>query len=111
MPHVLMEEGDMTPAEYERHLKGKNDFIKGTKKDPSAKKKTEIIRKRLNKDIPHHPVIMLNFCPDLRTVQPGLRTAQGEFIFLVDRSRSMSAVSISRAKVPAGGEAPACQQG
>uniref|UniRef100_A0A8C3N3J3 Uncharacterized protein n=1 Tax=Geospiza parvula TaxID=87175 RepID=A0A8C3N3J3_GEOPR len=98
MPHVLMEEGDMTPAEYERHLKGKNDFIKGTKKDPSAKKKTEIIRKRLNKDIPHHPVIMLNFCPDLRTVQPGLRKAQGEFIFLVDRSRSMSGVSISRAK-------------
>ncbi|XP_056364199.1 von Willebrand factor A domain-containing protein 5B1 [Oenanthe melanoleuca] len=98
MPHVLMEKGDMTPAEYERHLKGKNDFIKGTKKDPSAKKKMEIIRKRLNKDIPHHPVIMLNFCPDLRTVQPGLRKAQGEFIFLVDRSRSMSGVNISRAK-------------
>ncbi|XP_053819083.1 von Willebrand factor A domain-containing protein 5B1 isoform X3 [Vidua chalybeata] len=98
MPHVLMEEGDMTPAEYERHLKGKNDFIKGTKKDPSAKKKMEIIRKRLNKDIPHHPVIMLNFCPDLRTVQPGLRKAQGEFIFLVDRSRSMSGVNISRVK-------------
>uniref|UniRef100_A0A8C5U2Q1 von Willebrand factor A domain containing 5B1 n=1 Tax=Malurus cyaneus samueli TaxID=2593467 RepID=A0A8C5U2Q1_9PASS len=98
MPHVLMEEGDMTPAEYERHLKGKNDFIKGTKKDPSAKKKMEIIRKRLNKDIPHHPVIMLNFCPDLRTVQPGLRKAQGEFIFLVDRSRSMSDVNMDRAK-------------
>ncbi|NXB20368.1 VW5B1 protein, partial [Rhagologus leucostigma] len=98
MPHVLMEEGDMTPAEYERHLKGKNDFIKGTKKDPSAKKKTEIIKKRLNKDIPHHPVIMLNFCPDLRTVQPGLQKAQGEFIFLVDRSRSMSGVNINRAK-------------
>ncbi|NXK09396.1 VW5B1 protein, partial [Herpetotheres cachinnans] len=98
MPHVLMEEGDMTPAEYERHLKGKNDFIKGTKKDPSAEKKTEIIRKRLNKDIPHHPVIMLNFCPDLRTVQPDLRKAQGEFIFLVDRSRSMSGVNINRVK-------------
>lgn len=39
MPHILMEEGDMTPAEYEQHLKGKNDFIKGTKKDPSAEKK------------------------------------------------------------------------
>lgn len=39
MPHVLMEEGDMAPAEYERHLKGKNDFIRGTKKDPSAEKK------------------------------------------------------------------------
>uniref|UniRef100_A0A8C0IC71 von Willebrand factor A domain containing 5B1 n=1 Tax=Bubo bubo TaxID=30461 RepID=A0A8C0IC71_BUBBB len=99
MPHVLMEEGDMTPAEYERHLKGKNDFIKGTKKDPSAEKKVrKIIRKRLNKDIPHHPVIMLNFCPDLRTVQPDLRKAQGEFIFLVDRSRSMSGVNINHVK-------------
>ncbi|XP_027760878.1 von Willebrand factor A domain-containing protein 5B1 [Empidonax traillii] len=98
MPHILMEEGDMTPAEYERHLKGKNDFIKGTKKDPSAEKKTEIIRKRLNKDIPHHPIIMLNFCPDLRTVQPALQKAQGEFIFLIDRSRSMSGGNISRVK-------------
>ncbi|NWV03258.1 VW5B1 protein, partial [Ptilonorhynchus violaceus] len=100
MPHVLMEEGDMTPAEYERHLKGKNDFIKGTKKDHSAKKKVRntSCMKRLNKDIPHHPVIMLNFCPDLRAVQPGLQKAQGEFIFLVDRSRSMSGVNINRAK-------------
>ncbi|XP_054250827.1 von Willebrand factor A domain-containing protein 5B1 [Indicator indicator] len=98
MPHILMEEGDMTPAEYERHLKGKNDFIKGTKKDSSAEKKTEIIRKRLNKDIPHHPVIMLNFCPDLRTIQPDLQKAQGEFIFLIDCSRSMSGVNINRVK-------------
>ncbi|XP_075762509.1 von Willebrand factor A domain-containing protein 5B1 isoform X2 [Pelodiscus sinensis] len=98
MPHVLMEEGDMTPAEYEQHLKGRNDFIKGTKKDPSPEKKTEIIRKRLNKDIPHHPVIMLNFCPDLRTSQPDLRKTQGEFIFLIDRSGSMSGVNISRVK-------------
>ncbi|NXG40308.1 VW5B1 protein, partial [Dromaius novaehollandiae] len=97
-PHILMEDGDMTPAEYEQHLKGKNDFIKGTKKDPSAEKKTEIIRKRLNKDLPHHPVVMLNFCPDLRTVQPDLGKAHGEFVFLVDRSGSMSAVDISRVK-------------
>ncbi|KFO77310.1 von Willebrand factor A domain-containing protein 5B1, partial [Cuculus canorus] len=100
MPHILMEEGDMTPAEYERHLKGKNDFIKGTKKDPSTEKKvrSKSCRKRLNKDIPHHPVVMLNFCPDLRTIQPDLRKAQGEFIFLVDRSRSMSGVNINRVK-------------
>ncbi|NWZ22905.1 VW5B1 protein, partial [Asarcornis scutulata] len=101
MPHVLMEGGDMTPAEYERHLKGKNDFIKGTKKDPSAQKKvrsTSCRAKRLNKDIPHHPVVMLNFCPDLRTAQEDLRKAPGEFIFLVDRSRSMSGGSIDRVK-------------
>uniref|UniRef100_A0A8D0DN48 von Willebrand factor A domain containing 5B1 n=1 Tax=Salvator merianae TaxID=96440 RepID=A0A8D0DN48_SALMN len=98
MPHVLMEEGDMNPIQYEQHLKGRNDFIRGTKKDPSAEKKMEIIRKRLHKDIPHHPVIMLNFCPDLRAVQPNLRKTQGEFIFLVDRSGSMSGVNISRVK-------------
>ncbi|NXO01990.1 VW5B1 protein, partial [Rhinopomastus cyanomelas] len=97
-PHILMEEGDMTPAEYERHLKGKSDFIRGTRKDPSAEKKAEIIRKRLIKDIPHHPIVTLNFCPDLRTGQPDLRRAQREFIVLVDRSRSMSDASIARVK-------------
>ncbi|XP_040507314.1 von Willebrand factor A domain-containing protein 5B1 isoform X3 [Gallus gallus] len=96
MPHILMEEGDMTPAEYEQHLKGKNDFIKGTKKDPSAEKKTEIIRKRLHKDIPHHPVLMLNFCPELSTAPADLQKAAGEFIFLVDCSGSST--SIGRAK-------------
>ncbi|XP_021272919.1 von Willebrand factor A domain-containing protein 5B1 [Numida meleagris] len=96
MPHILMEEGDMTPAEYEQHLKGKNDFIKGTKKDPSAEKKTEIIRKRLHKDIPHHPVVMLNFCPELGSAPVDLQKAPREFIFLVDCSGSSS--SITRAK-------------
>ncbi|XP_051894970.1 von Willebrand factor A domain-containing protein 5B1 [Pristis pectinata] len=98
VPHILMEGGDMTPDEYEQHLKGKSDFIKGTKKDPSSEKKNEIIRKRLNKDIGHHPVIMLNFCPDLKTAHPDLRMAQGEFIFLIDRSGSMSGVNINRVK-------------
>ncbi|XP_067872846.1 von Willebrand factor A domain-containing protein 5B1 [Heterodontus francisci] len=98
MPHILMESGDMTPDEYEQFLKGRNDFIKGTRKDPSSEKKTEIIRKRLNKDIGHNPVIMLNFCPDLKTAHPDLRMAQGEFLFLIDRSGSMSGVNINRVK-------------
>uniref|UniRef100_UPI00398F1357 LOW QUALITY PROTEIN: von Willebrand factor A domain-containing protein 5B1 n=1 Tax=Pristiophorus japonicus TaxID=55135 RepID=UPI00398F1357 len=98
MPHILMERGDMSPDQYEQHLKGRSDFIKGTKKDPSSEKKTEIIRKRLNKDIGHNPVIMMNLCPDLKTARPDLRKVQGEFIFLIDRSGSMSGVSISRVK-------------
>lgn len=61
---------------------------------------TEIIRKRLHKDIPHHSVIMLNFCPDLQSVQPNLRKTHGEFIFLIDRSGSMSGTNIHRVKVP-----------
>ncbi|XP_008588820.1 PREDICTED: von Willebrand factor A domain-containing protein 5B1 [Galeopterus variegatus] len=98
MPHVLMEKGDMTLGEFDQHLKGRTDFIKGTKKDHSAERKTEIIRKRLHKDIPHHSVIMLNFCPDLQSVQPNLRKTRREFIFLVDRSSSMSGTSIHQVK-------------
>ncbi|XP_036020417.1 von Willebrand factor A domain-containing protein 5B1 isoform X4 [Mus musculus] len=94
MPHVLVEKGDMTLGEYDQHLKGKADFIRGTKKDNSAERKTEVIRKRLHKDIPHHSVIMLNFCPDLQSVQPNPRKAHGEFIFLIDRSNSMSKTNI-----------------
>ncbi|XP_031235070.1 von Willebrand factor A domain-containing protein 5B1 isoform X3 [Mastomys coucha] len=94
MPHVLVEKGDMTLGEYAQHLKGKADFIRGTKKDNSAERKTEVIRKRLHKDIPHHSVIMLNFCPDLQSVQPNPRKTHGEFIFLIDRSSSMSKTNI-----------------
>ncbi|XP_028615755.1 von Willebrand factor A domain-containing protein 5B1 isoform X2 [Grammomys surdaster] len=94
LPHVLVEKGDMTLGEYDQHLKGKADFIRGTKKDNSAERKTEVIRKRLHKDIPHHSVIMLNFCPDLQSVQPNPRKTNGEFIFLIDRSSSMSKTSI-----------------
>ncbi|XP_025781131.1 von Willebrand factor A domain-containing protein 5B1 [Puma concolor] len=98
MPHVLMEKGDMTLGEFEQHLKGRTDFIKGMKKDSSAERQTEIIRKRLHKDILHHSVIMLNFCPDLQSVQPNLRKTHGEFIFLIDRSGSMSGTNIHRVK-------------
>ncbi|XP_063487708.1 von Willebrand factor A domain-containing protein 5B1 isoform X6 [Symphalangus syndactylus] len=98
MPHVLIEKGDMTLGEFDQHLKGRTDFIKGMKKNSSAERKTEIIRKRLHKDIPHHSVIMLNFCPDLQSVQPCLRKAHGEFIFLIDRSSSMSGISMHRVK-------------
>ncbi|XP_005394736.1 PREDICTED: von Willebrand factor A domain-containing protein 5B1 isoform X1 [Chinchilla lanigera] len=98
LPHVLVEKGDMTLAEFDQHLKGRTDFIKGTKKDSSAERKTEIIRKRLHKDIPHHSVIMLNFCPDLQSVQLNLRKTHGEFIFLIDRSNSMSGTNMHRVK-------------
>ncbi|XP_053307638.1 von Willebrand factor A domain-containing protein 5B1 [Spea bombifrons] len=98
LPHILMEEGDMTPYEYEQFLKGKSDFIRAIKKDSSAEKKTEMIRKRLIKDICHNPVVMLNFCPDLQASQTDLSKAQGEFIFLLDRSGSMSGVNITRVR-------------
>lgn len=39
MPHVLVEKGDMTLGEFDQHLKGKADFIRGTKKSSSAEQK------------------------------------------------------------------------
>ncbi|XP_047016465.2 von Willebrand factor A domain-containing protein 5B1 [Ictalurus punctatus] len=98
LPHVLIEDGDMTLEEYDEHLKGRSDYIKATKKDSSNEKKVDIIHKRLHKDILHNPVVMLNFCPDLQSMTSDLRRVQGEFIFLIDRSGSMSGVSISRVK-------------
>ncbi|KTF88234.1 hypothetical protein cypCar_00013650 [Cyprinus carpio] len=98
LPHVLIEDGDMTPEEYDEHLKGRSDYIKATKKDCSNEKTVDIIRKRLHKDLLHNPVVMLNFCPNLSSMTSDLRSIQGEFIFLIDRSGSMSGVNINRVK-------------
>ncbi|CAJ1084511.1 von Willebrand factor A domain-containing protein 5B1 [Xyrichtys novacula] len=98
LPHVLIENGDMTQEEYDEYLHGRSDFIKATKKDSSNEKKVEIIHRRLHKDILHNPVVMLNFCPDLKSISADLRKVHGEFIFLIDRSGSMSGVNINRVK-------------
>ncbi|KAG7519601.1 hypothetical protein JOB18_011856 [Solea senegalensis] len=98
LPHVLIENGDMTLEEYDEYLHGRSDFIKATKKDPSNERKVDIIHRRLHKDILHNPVVMLNFCPDLKSISSDLRKVHGEFIFLIDRSGSMSGVNINRVK-------------
>ncbi|KAF5892060.1 von Willebrand factor A domain-containing protein 5B1, partial [Clarias magur] len=98
LPHVLIEDGDMTLEEYDDHLKGRSDYIKAIKKDSSNAKKVDIIHKRLHKDILHNPVVMLNYCPDLQSMTSDLRKVQGEFIFLIDRSGSMSGANMSRVK-------------
>ncbi|XP_041655991.1 von Willebrand factor A domain-containing protein 5B1 [Cheilinus undulatus] len=98
LPHVLIENGDMTQEEYDEYLHGRSDFIKATKKDSSNERKVDIIHRRLHKDILHNPVVMLNFCPDLKSISADLSKVHGEFIFLIDRSGSMSGVNINRVK-------------
>uniref|UniRef100_A0A3P8WK49 von Willebrand factor A domain containing 5B1 n=1 Tax=Cynoglossus semilaevis TaxID=244447 RepID=A0A3P8WK49_CYNSE len=95
VPHVLIENGDMTLEEYDEYLHGRSDFIKATKKDSSNERKVSV---RLHKDILHNPVVMLNFCPELKSISSDLRKVHGEFIFLIDRSGSMSGVNINRVK-------------
>ncbi|XP_008412946.1 von Willebrand factor A domain-containing protein 5B1 [Poecilia reticulata] len=60
--------------------------------------KVDVIHRRLHKDILHNPVVMLNFCPDLKSICSDLRKVHGEFIFLIDRSGSMSGLNIHRVK-------------
>ncbi|KAI3356956.1 hypothetical protein L3Q82_003599 [Scortum barcoo] len=98
LPHVLIENGDMMQEEYDEYLHARSDFIKATKKDSSNERKVDIIHRRLHKDILHNPVVMLNFCPDLKSISSDLRKVHGEFIFLLDRSGSMSGVNINRVK-------------
>ncbi|XP_061647363.1 von Willebrand factor A domain-containing protein 5B1 [Phyllopteryx taeniolatus] len=98
MPQVLIESGDMTQDEYDEFIHGRSDFIKATKKDSSNERKVEAIHRRLHKDILHNPVVMLNFCPNLKPVSSDLKKVHGEFIFLIDRSGSMSGVNINRVK-------------
>uniref|UniRef100_A0A3Q2DVV5 von Willebrand factor A domain containing 5B1 n=1 Tax=Cyprinodon variegatus TaxID=28743 RepID=A0A3Q2DVV5_CYPVA len=98
VPHVLVENGDMTQEEYDEYLHSRSDFIKATKKDSSNQRKVDVIHRRLHKDILHNPVVMLNFCPDLKSICSDLRKVHGEFIFLIDRSGSMSGPNIHRVK-------------
>ncbi|XP_077400010.1 von Willebrand factor A domain-containing protein 5B1 [Vanacampus margaritifer] len=98
VPEVIIESGDMTQDEYDEFVHGRSDFIKATKKDSSNERKVEAIHRRLHKDILHNPVAMLNFCPNLKPVSSDLRKVHGEFIFLIDRSGSMSGVNINRVK-------------
>nr|XP_040049844.1 von Willebrand factor A domain-containing protein 5B1 [Gasterosteus aculeatus aculeatus] len=98
LPHVLIENGDMTQEEYDEYIQGRSDFIKAAKKDSSNERKIAVIHRRLHKDILHNPVVMLNFCPDLKSISSDLGKVHGEFIFLIDRSGSMSGVNINCVK-------------
>lgn len=65
----------------------------------SLPSQVDVIHRRLHKDILHNPVVMINFCPDLKSISSDLRKVHGEFIFLIDRSGSMSGGKIKRVKV------------
>ncbi len=45
LPHVLIENGDMTLEEYDEYLHGRSDFIKATKKDSSNERKVSATSK------------------------------------------------------------------
>ncbi|XP_043926564.1 von Willebrand factor A domain-containing protein 5B2 [Protopterus annectens] len=98
IPHILLEEGTMSFAEYERYIKDRRDFIRLSKKESDPDKKVAFVQKRVHKDIFHNPVMMLNFCPDLSGLPTNLQNVTREIIFLIDRSGSMSGDNIEKIK-------------
>ncbi|RXM99792.1 von Willebrand factor A domain-containing protein 5B1 [Acipenser ruthenus] len=97
-PHVLLEEGRLTFQEYEQHIRGRRDFIHCSRKEAESDKRLELVRKRFHKDILLNPVLMLNFCPDLRGAPGDLHRVTRELVFLIDRSGSMSGANIHKIK-------------
>ncbi|XP_041118571.1 von Willebrand factor A domain-containing protein 5B1-like isoform X2 [Polyodon spathula] len=97
-PHVLLEEGRLTFQEYEQHIRGRRDFIHCSRKEADSDKRLEFVRKRFHKDILLNPVLMLNFCPDLRGTPGDIHRVTRELVFLVDRSGSMSGANIHKIK-------------
>ncbi|XP_041126369.1 von Willebrand factor A domain-containing protein 5B1-like [Polyodon spathula] len=97
-PHVLLEEGRLTFQEYEQHIRARRDFIHCSRKEAESDKRLEFVRKRFHKDILLNPVLMLNFCPDLRGAPGDLHRVTRELVFLVDRSGSMSGANIHKIK-------------
>ncbi|XP_002737542.1 von Willebrand factor A domain-containing protein 5B1-like [Saccoglossus kowalevskii] len=102
-PSVVIELGDMTGTEYVEFLKTTEDFSNLDNKEDKTIDKDRVtkLRNRLHRDIMHVPVIMLNYSPDFRELEDTLNKkfeVPSEFIFVIDRSGSMSGANIANAR-------------
>ncbi|KAJ0011667.1 hypothetical protein NQD34_012642 [Periophthalmus magnuspinnatus] len=97
-PLVIVERGRLSFSQYEQQISCRRDFNRCMRKDSDPEKKLEFVRKRYHKDIMSHPVLMLNFCPDLLSEPAELHKTTREVVFLIDRSGSMSGTNIQRVK-------------
>ncbi|XP_077998804.1 von Willebrand factor A domain-containing protein 5B1-like [Glandiceps talaboti] len=102
-PSVVIEHGDMTPKEYEEHLKSTDSFstLVNSEKRMDDSVKVGLLRSRIHKDVMHNPIVMLNYSPDFDGLADSLHKrfeVPGEFIFVVDRSGSMSGANIANAR-------------
>ncbi|XP_070560667.1 von Willebrand factor A domain-containing protein 5B1-like [Ptychodera flava] len=102
-PSVVIEHGDMSPSAYEEHLKSTEEFSEFENRACLLEDNVKIplLRSRVHKDVMHNPVIMLNYSPDFKGLGDTLNKkfeVPGEFIFVVDRSGSMSGANIANAR-------------
>uniref|UniRef100_A0ABI7YU01 von Willebrand factor A domain containing 5B1 n=1 Tax=Felis catus TaxID=9685 RepID=A0ABI7YU01_FELCA len=95
MPHVLMEKGDMTLGEFEQHLKGRTDFIKGMKKDSSAERQDAMLV-ALKSLMPACLFNVIGFGSTFKTLFPSSQTYSEESV-------AMACDNIQRMRADMGG--------
>ncbi|XP_043860717.1 von Willebrand factor A domain-containing protein 5B2 isoform X5 [Dromiciops gliroides] len=83
-PHLMLEAGGLSAAEYEARVRSRRDFQRLLRKDSDGDRQVWFLQRRFHKDILLNPVLVLSFCPDLSSgaLDPG--SATREFLFLVD---------------------------
>nr|XP_058151418.1 von Willebrand factor A domain-containing protein 5B2 isoform X4 [Dasypus novemcinctus] len=85
-PHLMLEAGSLSPAEYEARVRARRDFQRLQRRDSDGDRQVWFLQRRFHKDILLNPALVLSFCPDLSS-QPGhLGTATRELLFLLDSS-------------------------
>ncbi|XP_075411985.1 von Willebrand factor A domain-containing protein 5B2 [Tenrec ecaudatus] len=85
-PHLMLEAGSLSSAEYEARVRARRDFQRLQRRDSEGNRQMWFLQRRFHKDILLNPVLMLSFCPDLSTTPGHLGTATRELFFLLDGS-------------------------
>uniref|UniRef100_A0A4X2M1Q9 von Willebrand factor A domain containing 5B2 n=1 Tax=Vombatus ursinus TaxID=29139 RepID=A0A4X2M1Q9_VOMUR len=83
-PHLMLEAGGLSAAEYEARVRSRRDFQRLLRKDSDGDRQVWFLQRRFHKDILLNPVLVLSFCPDLSSGSLDLGSATREFLFLVD---------------------------
>uniref|UniRef100_G3TEY8 von Willebrand factor A domain containing 5B2 n=1 Tax=Loxodonta africana TaxID=9785 RepID=G3TEY8_LOXAF len=85
-PHLMLEAGSLSSAEYEARVRARRDFQRLHRRDSDGDRQVWFLRRRFHKDILLNPVLVLSFCPDLSSKPGHLGTATRELLFLLDGS-------------------------
>ncbi|XP_054567341.1 von Willebrand factor A domain-containing protein 5B2 isoform X2 [Eptesicus fuscus] len=85
-PHLMLEAGSLSSAEYEARVRARRDFQRLQRRHSDGDRQVWFLQRRFHKDILLNPVLMLSFCPDLSSKPGHLGTATRELLFLLDGS-------------------------
>ncbi|XP_054940120.1 von Willebrand factor A domain-containing protein 5B2 isoform X2 [Physeter macrocephalus] len=85
-PHLMLEAGSLSSAEYEAQVRARRDFQRLQRRDSAGDRQVWFLQRRFHKDILLNPVLVLSFCPDLSSKPGHLGTATRELLFLLDGS-------------------------